>query len=128
MTAVELDREELRAALFGLSTLVRERSIAGRGCPTEVVALRDRLEAEWRHPSPTRQQRQAALEESDVCVTRVGTAAAAQMLGWSTRRVQRNADLLGGQMIAGRLVFRERDVADYAATKHIDMQGDSIHE
>jgi hypothetical protein len=35
VSVVELDRAELRAALFGLSTLVRERRIAGRGCPNE---------------------------------------------------------------------------------------------
>jgi hypothetical protein len=90
------------------------------------LALRDRLEEEWRHPSPTRQQRQAALEESDVCITRIGTALAAQLLGWSTRRVQRHADVLGGQMIGGRLVFRERDIANYSERNRLTIK--EIHD
>jgi len=123
VSVVELDRDELRAAVFALSTLTRERRLAGRGCPKEVVALRDRLEREWRHPSPTRQQRGAAREEWDADATRIGTATVARRLGWSTRRVQRHADMLGGQMIGGRLVFRTRDVQAYAERNRLTYNG-----
>lgn len=109
---MELSREEVRAAMFGLDALVRERNIAGRGCPREVVALRDRLNAEYQSVSPTRQKQQAAQGESDAWNTRIGTAEAARMLDATPRWVQRHADELGGELIAGRWLFPERDITD----------------
>lgn len=109
---MHLSREEVRAALFGLDTLVRERSIAGRPCPREVVALRDRLTAAYQSVSPTRQKQQAIQRESDAWNTRIGTSEAAAMLGATPRWVQRHAEDLGGELIAGRWLFPERNITD----------------
>jgi hypothetical protein len=76
-----------------------------------------------RSPSPTRQQRRTAAAELDACNARVGTAVAARMLGWTTRRVQRNAEMFGGEMVAERLVFRERDVLACASRMNLRNKG-----
>lgn len=110
---MQLSREEVRAALFGLDTLVRERQRAGRGCPPEVVTLRDRLKAEWYQPvSPTRQPAGVDQRDLDAWDITMGTSEAAAMLGATPRWVQRHADELGGRLVAGRWLFRENDIIE----------------
>ena len=88
----------------------------------EVVDLLAWADQEWRQPSPTRQEAVAVAVALDETVRRVGTTTAARLLGWTTRRVQRHADMLGGQKIAGRLVFRVNDLRDYATSKRLTLK------
>lgn len=118
----ELSRARLRATLYTAGALVRERRIAGQPVPREVVDLLAWADQEWRQPSPTRQEAVAVAVALDETVRRVGTTTAARMLGWTTRRVQRHADMLGGQKIAGRLVFRVNDLRDYATSKRLTLK------
>lgn len=122
MTTHVISRARLRAALYASARLCREATIAGRPVPREVVELRDWAEREWRQPSPARQRIEAAEVELDANLRRVGTREAAHMLGWTTRRVQRHADMLDGQMVAGRLVFRVCDLHDYARSNRLQLK------
>jgi uncharacterized membrane protein YccC len=45
----------------------------------------------------------------------IGTAQAAQLLGWPRRRVQRRAFELGGRPVAGRFLFDRNDIEQLAA-------------
>lgn len=110
----ELDAREVRAAYHALARFTRERAIAGRGCPLAVVNLYRRLDAATRCPdaaSPTRHQNEGGPAQSE---TWIGTRLACQVLGWGSRRVQRHAADLDGQLVGGRLVFPARTVHEYA--------------
>jgi hypothetical protein len=89
-----------------------------RHIPPSVLALADRLDTEIRLGlSPTRQENDSAtrqLEPENVNVELIGTRLAAELLGWTERRVQRHQADLDGRMIGGRLVFRANVVREYA--------------
>ncbi len=62
--------------------------------------------------SPTRQGNGCAPAESDY-VELIGTRQAAELLGWTIRRVQRHAADLDGTKVGGRLVFPAEAVKQY---------------
>jgi hypothetical protein len=77
-----------------------------------VQRLYDRLELAIRCPvSPRRQQNGSDTGQFEEWI---GTRLAAQILGWSQRRVQRHRADLDGQLRGDRLVFPARAVRGYA--------------
>ncbi|WP_207358222.1 hypothetical protein [Mycolicibacterium sp. S2-37] len=106
-----LDAAESRAVLHLVGALIRERAVAGRPCPHDVLAFHRRL-AEAVEVSSRRQCEATCREE--LGESRIGTRQAAALLGWGPRRVQRHVADLGGELVAGRLVFDERAVIEYA--------------
>ncbi len=117
---VELSREELRAAIYGLAAVQRARAAAGAPVPHPVITARQHLEIAYRCAmSPPRHQNTGPAEESEEWI---GTRLAAQVLNWHPRRVQRHRGDLDGHLVGGRLVFPALTVREYA--KQIGTQGD----
>ncbi|SIA00004.1 Uncharacterised protein [Mycobacteroides abscessus subsp. abscessus] len=108
---VELADSEARAVVHVLGRLIRDAAVAGRPTPHSVLDLWRRLDQTVEVSS--RRQRERAVGEQ-LGESRIGTRAAAALLGWGTRRVQRHVADLGGELIAGRLVFDEHAVREYA--------------
>jgi hypothetical protein len=111
---VNLDNDEIRAACWVFNTFMRERRIAGRPFPREVSKLLDRLTREYQTPSQSRQAGRIEREELRAVSARIGTRLAAEILGWSTRTVQRHAEDLGGELVGNGWSFREVEVLAYA--------------
>jgi hypothetical protein len=114
---VKLTPVETRAAMYAVAQYRRAAVMGGRRVPPSVAALADRLDREIRlGASPRRQQSDSAtpqLEQENV-VELIGTKLAAQLLGWTVRRVQRHRADLDGRIVGGRLVFRANVVRQYA--------------
>jgi hypothetical protein len=64
--------------------------------------------------SRTRQENDCEKQESRHDVAWIGAALAASILGWDLRQVQRRATDLDGRKVAGRWIFRESVVREYA--------------
>lgn len=109
---MNLDDNEVQAAYYGLSGFVRQRSIAGRPVPPEVLSIRQRLDA---HVRLSRARHETSCDTTDAARSEVwiGAAQTASMLHRGLRYVQRHANQIGGQLVGGRLLFRESDVIDY---------------
>jgi hypothetical protein len=111
---VNLTGDDLRAAYYCVAEVVRSRRRTGASIPGWMKIHFDRLDTAVRL-SPTRQ----AVAENGGRAPQsahgiIGTAEAAAILGWSTRRVQREAGQLGGARVCGRLLFLRETIADYA--------------
>jgi hypothetical protein len=115
---VKLTPTEVRACVFAVAQFRRAAVMGGGRVPPSVAALADRLDHELRFGlSPTRQENDSAtrqLEPENLNVELIGTRLAAELLGWTERRVQRHQADLDGRMIGGRLVFRANAVREYA--------------
>ena len=109
---MRLADEEVRAAYYCASELLRSRRLGGRPIPLWLRRWHARLDAEVRL-SRTRQEFDGAPAELTAEDLWIGTPEAAALLGWSLRQVQRRAADLDGQMIAGRYMFRESAVRTY---------------
>ena len=117
---LQLSRDEIRAAIYGLAAVQRARAAAGAPVPHPVITARQHLEAAYRcGVSPPRHQNGAFTEELEEWI---GTRLAAQVLGWHPRRVQRHRGDLDGRLVGGRLVFPAVAVREYA--KQIGAQRD----
>jgi hypothetical protein len=112
MSEVRLDDEEVQAAYYGLSGFIRERALAKRSVPPEVLRVRHRLDAHVRL-SRARHENGCVTTTAARSEVWIGATATASMLGRGLRYVQRHADEIGGQLVGGRLLFREADVVDY---------------
>ena len=69
--------------------------------------------------SPPRQEcepRRSQLEAEEL----IDTTEVARMVGWSTRKVQRQASLLGGVRVAGVLVFRRGTILEHLDGRYHD--------
>ncbi len=77
----------------------------------------NKLDAAYRGMSPTGHSvagnADAAPQSKDVDGV-VGTAEAAAMLNIPARQVRRRADQLGGVLVAGRLLFLRKTIAEHA--------------
>lgn len=109
---IELSGDEIRVAYFAISAFDRGRALAGRPVPPAVRALRDRLDLAIRCPA-SRARHEIHCGIGQLNTGWIGTAAAAETLGWHPRRVQRRAADLDGQLVAGRLMFPVRSVEEY---------------
>lgn len=120
MTAVvELSRDEVRAALFGLDTARRGHAAAGRPVPAPVLALLRRLETIHRTTGVESSTRQCAGGRvPDLEHDYIGTGHAAELLGVDHRTIQRRAQELGGRKVNGRWLFPRAEIA--AHTREID--------
>ncbi len=114
---MKLSPTEVRACLYAVAQYRRAAALGGRRVPPSVGALADRLDREIRlGVSPARHQIDSGagqLEPENVNVELIGTRLAAQLLGWTARRVQRHQADLGGRIIGGRLVFNASTVREY---------------
>jgi hypothetical protein len=111
---VNLQGDELRAAYACAAEAVRGRVNRRAPVPQWLQKHFQRLDLEVR-VSRTRPESSRAGEEFDDQDPRwIGTPEAAAILDWSTRKVQRLAADLDGQRVAGRWMFRESAVRDYA--------------
>jgi hypothetical protein len=108
---VTLELAEARAVLHLVGSLILDRAKAGRPLPYEVRAFHRHL-ANVVEVSSRRQSKE--LQQIEFGVSKIGTRQVAALLGWGPRRVQRHVADLGGELVAGRLVFDERTVNDYA--------------
>jgi hypothetical protein len=64
--------------------------------------------------SPSRHSGDGRDADSDHDDRIIGTPAAAEILGWTTKQVQRRTADLDGQKVGGKLMFRATAVAAYA--------------
>lgn len=118
MTAVVgLSAAEVRAGLYACASLRRERELGGRAVPREVAALEKRLAAEWSVLSndvataTSLSANVRDLKAQGTAMPTLGVGEVAALLGTNRRWVQRHAADLGGQRIANRWLFNERDIA-----------------
>ena len=109
---MRLCEDEIRAAYYCASEILRSRRLGGQPIPAWLRRWHARLDAELKL-SRTRQDFDDAPAESGQELW-IGTPEAAALLGWSLRQVQRRATDLEGRIIAGRYVFRESTVRTYA--------------
>lgn len=106
---MKLTAHEVRAAYYVTAAYRR----SGRHVPPSVAALCERLDREIRFGvSPTRHESDSAPSPLGN-VEWIGTRLAAELLGWSLRRVQRHAADLDGRHVGGRLIFPRNSVEDY---------------
>jgi hypothetical protein len=119
---MKLIDEEIRAACYCASEVLRGRRLGGQPIPPWLRRLHQRLDTEVRM-SRTRQEFDDAPAELDTHDSWIGSPEAAALLGWSLRRVQRRASDLDGRIIAGRYVFRESVVRRFA--EELCHDGDS---
>ena len=119
---MELDADEIQAAYYGLAQFVRQRAIAGRGCPPAVTALYRRIDTVIRAPSVSESGHEngSGAEQYNVWIT---AAQAAPLLGLSKRQTQRLAADLGGQLIGGRWLFNQETVREYAGERTSSRDG-----
>lgn len=111
---MRLDDDAVRAAYACAAESLRNRVNQNVPVPFWLQSLYGRLDLEVRL-SRTRQETDWDGEESEEKDSRwIGSPEAAAILGWSTRKVQRLAPDLDGQLTAGRWLFRESAVTDYA--------------
>jgi hypothetical protein len=111
---VKLGDQEIRAAYYCASEILRSRRLGGQPIPAWLRRWYARLDAELKL-SRTRQDFDApAAELAAAQDLWIGTPEAAALLGWSLRQIQRRATDLEGRIIAGRYVFRESTVRTYA--------------
>jgi hypothetical protein len=113
---MNLSPGEIRAAYFGLHAFKRGWARAGRPVSPAVLALLDRLDLAIRCPqaqavSRVRHELHGATGELEA--EWIGTAAAAKVLNWHQRQVQRRAADLDGRLVGGRLWFPARAVREY---------------
>jgi hypothetical protein len=111
---MRLSSDERRAAYYGLAGFIRDRKIAGRSIPREVVLLYLRLERSL-SVSFTRHQTGCGAEDdpSSKQDSWIDSPEVAELLGWTIRKVQRHAANMGARLIGGRWLFRESAVMDY---------------
>lgn len=114
-----LDEIDLRAAAFAVGHLCR----TAPSVPPSMWRLRDKLDAVVRAGlSPPRHE-----NDGDTAglagVELIGTRAAAHMLGWSMRRVQRRRADLGGRYVGDSLAFDANEVRAYVAA--LQHEGDT---
>ena len=113
---MKLDANEVEAAYYAVAGFIRQRQLEGRPVQEEVRSVFGRLDATVRL-SRARHEAGCGTDDpslSDEEETWIGSGAAAQILGWSQRKVQRHAPDMGGLKINGRLFIRESAVIDYA--------------
>lgn len=106
-----LSGADVRAAYWCAAQVIRGRELHSHQVPPPVRALFDRLDAEVRmsrarHESDSR----TAQLGSDQLI---GVNEAADILGWTKRKVQRHATDLDGKRVAGQWVFSRSAVIEY---------------
>jgi hypothetical protein len=113
---MKLTANDLRTTYWIVARWRRAEIMAGRPIERPVAALMERLDREIRWAvSPSRHEIDSAAGElkAEHTVELIGTKLAAQILGWSERKVQRHRSDLGGRCVVGRLVFNAKTVRHY---------------
>jgi hypothetical protein len=110
-TVVWLSDDQAEAARYAVADLVARRRLAGRPVPAAVVALHRTLVA----ASGDGTEIGCRGEESGDDL--IDAAAAAELLGCSSRWVRRIRADLGGRKVAGRWVFDRHTVVEYARAR-----------
>ncbi|MET8650617.1 hypothetical protein [Nocardia aurea] len=102
---------EVRAALYALDALVRNRNLCGAGVPEAVRRLHARIRhvAEFGEPED-------ALPADD---TEIRSAQAAEILGYTERYVRMIARNLDGRRVGRLWVFSRATVLAYAAARDV---------
>jgi hypothetical protein len=107
---MRLSSNEVRVAYHCVATVIRARR---QDISRPVSDLFDRLEAEFhRMLSPERHGTDTGA--SDPESSRIGAGQAAELLGLSTRTIQRNANALRGELVSGTWVFDRDTVLEYS--------------
>lgn len=110
---VVLDADDVQAAAYLVGATLRDRAVAGRPVPHNVLALYRRLD-QAATLSRTRQETGCGAEQLEL----IGSRLAAKILGWTQRQVQRRAADLDGQIVGGRLTFDRAAVLAYKAAEN----------
>jgi hypothetical protein len=110
---VRLDDNEVQATYYGLAGFVRERAIAHRPVPPEVLGVYHLFDAAIRL-SRRRHESGAAATDTGPSDSWLGAVDTAARLDRSLRWVQRHAAEIGGETVGGRWLFKETAVTDYA--------------
>lgn len=115
--------DEVQAAVYCASEVVRSRVLKGQPVPRWLAAHHREMEARW---SRLRQEIACGGKASDdqhVVWIRsapdrhevwIGVREAGRILGRSQRQVQRTAVSLGGERVGGRWLFRRTDIEQHA--------------
>lgn len=115
------DEWENRACYRLAAEAVRRKNLRREPIEAWLATLYDRLDIKVRM-SRARQENGCPAAESEVNDSWIGSPEAAAILGWSKRQVQRCAPDLDGQIVAGRWLFRESLVKEYASERDNDGQ------
>jgi transcriptional regulator with GAF, ATPase, and Fis domain len=109
---MDLSPEEIALVSTVLDELLAAWVRFGRPAPAAAVRAQGLLlRALTSAVSQSRQSERAGLRELSEENT-IGAREAAELLGCNRRTVQRRAEALGGQRIAGRFVFDRNDIED----------------
>jgi hypothetical protein len=123
VTAMKWRDEDVRAAYFCVSTVLRNCRLRGEPIPQPLRDLNDRLLAEVQAPmSRSRQELDTAGAELD-SDRQIGVAEAALILGWSKRQVQRRATDLDGEIVGGRWIFQKSVVVELEGVCDASIDG-----
>ncbi|MGV0790488.1 hypothetical protein [Mycolicibacterium sp. XJ1819] len=120
MTAVELNRDEVRAALHAVDAYRRGHAAAGRPVPALILALLRRLETIHHTTGVEESTCQSRVDLSGESEAWIGSGQAAELLGISPRAVWRRRRSLDGRQINGRWWFPVRTIRDMKPHKEID--------
>jgi hypothetical protein len=114
-----VNRDDLRAAYYCCSEVLRTRRRVGAPIPDWMTAYFRRLDAAYRGmaprgPSVVENGDEGTQSKDDV----IGSVEVAKMLSLAPRQVRRRATQLGGTLVAGRWLFMRETVAEYAERRH----------
>lgn len=109
---MKLNQAEVRTVHYLLGTYLHMASRQRWRVLPSVAALADRINgvSSWRHETGCAGTNPPGSEGMEY----VGTRIAAQRLGWSMKKVARNAERLGGRLIGGRWLFPADTIAAIA--------------
>jgi excisionase family DNA binding protein len=111
---LSLTDDDVRAAYYCTAELLRTRRLGSLPVPPAVRRLHDRLELELRSVVTRSRQEFGSGGEQLNADGQIGTAEAAELLGWSKSTVLRRANDLDGENVGGRWIFHRSTVAEYA--------------
>ncbi|OYN78896.1 helix-turn-helix domain-containing protein [Mycolicibacterium sphagni] len=110
---LQLTGDQVAAVRYAVSDLIALRLLGNRPIPPALLALQKFLAASPRGSQTDCNEQQ--LEHEGL----IDTAAAAEILGRTPRRVRQIRTDLDGVQISGRWVFRRKNVVEYAEAKGI---------
>jgi hypothetical protein len=113
------DDIDVQAAYYCAANLVRRRQRTGEPIPNWLREHHARLDAQIRGLSRRGHGDDEIGPSSGQLAVQnlIGTKDAAQLLSWSTKKVERHQDDLGGQLVSDRLIFDRTTVLEYARRK-----------
>lgn len=103
-----LTDDEAAGARYCIAEVIRLRRLTGQPIPAWLRSLACAMSS----PGPEKQ-----VVQSDSSKPEIGSAQAAKIIGCSRRHISRIHTDLDGRMVAGRWVFNEDAVLEYAREK-----------